>query len=64
MRFILENIAKPLSRRIGTSFAGMLVALDAAQPDQFDTVETVATSLILVGIDMILSWHERYRKSN
>lgn len=58
MKFVLTELIKPISRRIGSALAGALLALGAA--DQLaQQVELVATALVLFAADLFLSYKER-----
>lgn len=57
-KFVVQDLLKPVSRRIGTAIAGGLVALGATQP-LAEQVELVVPALIAFVADLILSYRER-----
>lgn len=58
MKFVFEQIAKPLLRRIGVLVAGWLAAQGIPQ----ETIDIIVNGLIafgLVGLDLALSYRNR-----
>jgi hypothetical protein len=58
MEFILRELAKPILRRLGTVMGTALLSMGYAA-EQSVAVETAATSLGLILIDLVLSNKER-----
>jgi uncharacterized membrane protein len=58
MEFILRELAKPILRRLGTVMGTALMSMGYAA-EQSVAVETAATSLGLILIDLVLSNKER-----
>jgi uncharacterized membrane protein len=58
MEFVLRELAKPIIRRLGTVLGTALLSMGYAA-EQTVAVETAATSLGLILIDLVLSYKER-----
>jgi hypothetical protein len=58
MEFVLRELAKPILRRLGTVLGTALLSMGYAT-EQSVAVETAATSLGLILIDLVLSHKER-----
>jgi hypothetical protein len=58
MEFILRELAKPILRRLGTVLGTALLSMGYAT-EQSVAVETAATSLGLILVDLVLSHKER-----
>ena len=58
MNFVLTELAKPIIRRLGTVLGTALLSMGYAA-EQTVAVETAATSLGLILIDLVLSHKER-----
>ena len=58
MEFVLRELAKPILRRLGTVLGTALLSMGYAA-EQTVAVETAATSLGLILIDLVLSNRER-----
>jgi hypothetical protein len=58
MEFVLRELAKPILRRLGTVMGTALLSMGYAA-EQTVAVETAATSLGLILIDLVLSHKER-----
>jgi hypothetical protein len=58
MEFVLRELAKPILRRLGTVLGTSLLSMGYAT-EQTVALETAATSLGLVIIDLVLSYKER-----
>ena len=58
MEFVLRELAKPILRRLGTVLGTALLSMGYAA-EQTVAVETAATSLGLILIDLVLSHKER-----
>jgi hypothetical protein len=58
MEFVLRELAKPILRRLGTVLGTALMSMGYAA-EQTVAVETAATSLGLILIDLVLSHKER-----
>jgi hypothetical protein len=58
MDFVLRELAKPILRRLGTVLGTALLSMGYAA-EQSVAVETAATSLGLILIDLVLSHKER-----
>ena len=58
MEFVLRELAKPIIRRLGTVLGTALLSMGYAA-EQTVAVETAATSLGLILIDLVLSHKER-----
>lgn len=58
MDFVLRELAKPILRRLGTVLGTALLSMGYAA-EQTVAVETAATSLGLILIDLVLSHKER-----
>ena len=58
MEFVLRELAKPILRRMGTVLGTALLSMGYAA-EQSVAVETAATSLGLILIDLVLSHKER-----
>jgi hypothetical protein len=58
MEFVLRELAKPILRRLGTVMGTALLSMGYAA-EQTVAVETAATSLGLVLIDLALSYKDR-----
>lgn len=58
MEFVLRELAKPILRRLGTVLGTALLSMGYAT-EQSIAVETAATSLGLILIDLVLSHKER-----
>ena len=58
MEFVLRELAKPILRRLGTVMGTALLSMGYAA-EQSVAVETAATSLGLILIDLVLSHKER-----
>ena len=58
VEFVLRELAKPILRRLGTVMGTALVSMGYAA-EQSVAVETAATSLGLILIDLLLSHKER-----
>ncbi len=58
MEFMLRELAKPILRRLGTVLGTALLSMGYAA-EQSVAVETAATSLGLILIDLVLSYKER-----
>ena len=52
---LLENIVKPLARRVGTFSAGAFGGVVAMSPDQLVQLDMAITAIILIGVDLALS---------
>jgi hypothetical protein len=58
MEFVMKELAKPILRRLGTVLGTALLSMGYAA-EQSVAVETAATSLGLILIDLVLSHKER-----
>lgn len=58
MEFVLRELAKPILRRLGTVMGTALLSMGYAAEETV-AVETAATSLGLILIDLVLSHKER-----
>ena len=58
MEFVLRELAKPILRRLGTVLGTALLSMGYAT-EQTVAVETAATSLGLILIDLALSYKDR-----
>jgi hypothetical protein len=58
MEFVLRELAKPILRRLGTVLGTALLSMGYAA-EQTVAVETAATSLGLILIDLVFSYKER-----
>jgi hypothetical protein len=58
MEFVLRELAKPILRRLGTVMGTALLSMGYAA-EQTVAVETAATSLGLILIDLVFSHKER-----
>ena len=58
MQNLLDNIVKPLSRRMGTYLGTMVVTYGATQ-ETGQMVELAITAAVLVGGDLLASYWER-----
>jgi hypothetical protein len=58
VEFVLRELAKPILRRLGTVLGTALLSMGYAT-EQTVAVETAATSLGLILIDLVLSHKER-----
>lgn len=59
MKFVIEEVVGPLSRRMGSAIGGALLALGATN-DLALQVEVVSAALIAFACDLVLS--KRFRK--
>jgi hypothetical protein len=58
MKFFIDELAKPIARRMGTAIGTAILALGAAEQLALQ-VETVSTALILFAFDLVMSYRGR-----
>lgn len=62
MENLLETLAKPILRRIGSAIAGTAITLGATT-EQVGTIEAALVALVGVGIDLWLSNRDAKKKT-
>lgn len=60
MEFVLNQLAKPIIRRLGSMMAGSLLTFGYTQETAVN-FETALTSLGLILVDLVLSYKDRKR---
>lgn len=56
---LTQNILGPLSRRIGSMVAGVLVGVVAVDPQMVERLEIVASAAVLLAFDLVASYFSR-----
>lgn len=61
MKFLVDEIAKPISRRIGSFVAGMVGTFGLLAPDQLADLEMAITVVCALALDLFLSHLNRMK---